>query len=101
MSEKMLRYIYKNQSLYRMIEKIKLWPSRTGILHGVKTVENRGDTMMIITHCGESFSIWNSKKSRSARWMRNRWCKKPCAKCRIPEWKLKKYSQTVFSDERR
>ena len=96
-----VRYIYKNQSLYQLINKVKLWPSRTGVLHGVKSVENRGSSMVVTTHCGETFVVWNSKNSRSARWLRNRWCKKPCEKCKVPEWKLVKYSQTVFSNVRK
>lgn len=98
---KKVRYINKNKTLYDLVNKVKLWPSRSGILHGVKTVEYKGDSMVIRTHCNEEFIVWNSKNSRSARWLRNRWCKKPCPKCNIPEWKLKKYSETVFTDSRR
>lgn len=98
---KNIRYIKKNQALYQLIDKIKLWPSRSGNLHGVKSLQDRGNSMVVTTHCGESFVVWNSKNSRSARWLRNRWCKKPCEKCKVPEWKLVKYSQTVFSDVRR
>ena len=99
--QKVVRYIFKNQRLFQLINKVKLWPSRSGTLHGVKSLENRGKTMVVTTHCGESFVAWDSKNSRSARWLRNRWCKNPCKKCKIPEWKLMKYSQTVFTDARR
>ena len=95
---KTLRYVDKNQSLYQLIGKVKLWPSRSGTLHGVASVINKGNTMVVTTHCGETFTVWNSKNSRSARWLRNRWCKVPCPLCRVPEWKLQKYSQTVFAD---
>jgi len=91
------RYIYKNQSLFSLINKIKLWPSRSGILHGLKSVKLKGRSIHIITHCGEEFIVWDSKNSRSARWLRNRWCTFPCPKCKIPEWKLNKYSSTVFT----
>lgn len=100
MNDKKKRYIHKNQSLYRLIDKIKLWPSRSGILHGVKQVAYREDSMIVHTHCGEVFTVWNSKNSRSARWLRNRWSKCSCPKCGVPDWKLKKYSQTVFMDKR-
>jgi pyrrolysyl-tRNA synthetase-like protein len=98
---KTVRYINKNQSLYQLISKVKLWPSRSGTLHGVVSVDNKGDSMVVTTHCGETFTVWNSKNSRSARWLRNRWYKKPCDKCRVPDWKLLKYSQTIFSDSGR
>ncbi|TYQ12758.1 UNVERIFIED_CONTAM: pyrrolysyl-tRNA synthetase-like protein [Acetivibrio alkalicellulosi] len=91
------RYIYKNQSLYLLIQKIKLWPSRSGILHGLKSVERKGRNIYIKTHCGEEFIVWDSKNSRSARWLRNRWCTFSCQRCKIPDWKLKKYSSTVFT----
>lgn len=95
------RYLYKNQSLFTMINKIKLWPSRNGILHGIKTVTLRGDMIEVTTHCGEHFVVWNSKNSRSARWLRNRWCTYPCPRCKIPEWKLSKYSATIFTNDTR
>ena len=92
------RYMHKNQSLYTLINKIKLWPSRKGVIHGLKTVEKNGELIRITTHCGEEFTVWDSKKSRSARWLRNRWCTHPCKKCNVPQWKLSKYSATVFRD---
>lgn len=98
---KKIRYIYKNQSLFQLINKVKLWPARSGILHGVKIIENRGNSMIVTTHCGENFVVWNSKNSRSARWLRNSWCRCPCPKCKVPDWKMKKYSETVFTDSRR
>lgn len=96
--EEAKRYIYKNQSLFSLINKIKLWPSRSGILHGIKSLEHRGNCIRITTHCGEDFIVYDSKNSRSARWLRNRWCTHPCEKCKIPEWKLSKYSATVFTN---
>ncbi len=98
-TEKIKRYMYKNQRIFGMVQKIKLWPSRSGVLHGVKQVERQGNMIKITTHCNESFVIWDSKSSRSARWLRNRWFKKPCPRCQIPEWKLQKYSATVFTGD--
>lgn len=100
-TEKIKRYIYKNQRIFGMVQTIKLWPSRSGVLHGVKRVEHKGNMIEITTHCNESFVIWDSKNSRSARWLRNRWFKKPCPRCQIPEWKLQKYSATVFTGDAR
>lgn len=94
------RYIYKKQRLSKLVGKVKLWPSRSGILHGVKEIKHQGDMLVITTHCGEEFTCWDSKNSRSARWLRNRWCNHPCKKCKIPQWKLDKYSSTIFTDKR-
>lgn len=99
------RYLYKNQKLFPLVNKVKLWPSRTGILHGVKHLSKHsnqwGDTLNVVTHCGEEFTVQDSKNSRSARWLRNRLFKKPCPKCGVPEWKLEKYSQTTFTRTQR
>jgi len=67
------RYYRKRVEIFRLIEKIKLWPSRRGLLHGIKTIEVMGD---------------------QAR--RNKWFKGACGVCRVPEWKLAKYSSTHF-----
>ncbi len=90
------RYERKSQPLLKLIDKIKLWPSRKGILHGIKTVEQRGELLLITTHCGENFTVKNSRHSRSDRWLRNRYALNTCKKCKVPEWKLAKYSATVF-----
>lgn len=97
MSEVKKRYYRKYSELYPLVEKIKLWPSRKGSLHGVKAVELRGDYIEITTHCGEFFRVFNSRHSRAARWLRNKWAYIPCPACRVPDWKLKKYSTTFFS----
>jgi len=90
------RYYRKRVELFRLIDKIKLWPSRTGLLHGIKTIEVIGDQARITTHCNKTFLISNSKNSRAARWLRNKWFKGVCGTCRVPEWKLEKYSATQF-----
>jgi len=100
-TDKVKRYIYKNQRMFGMVNTIKLWPSRSGILHGVKQIVLNGTMLEITTHCGESFVVYDSKYSRSARWLRNRWFKKPCPHCKIPDWKLEKYSSTVFTGDAR
>lgn len=90
------RYYRKRIELFRLIDKIKLWPSRTGILHGIKTIAQMGDQARITTHCNKTFIINDSRNSRSARWLRNKWFKGVCSVCRIPQWKLEKYSSTRF-----
>lgn len=90
------RYYRKRVELFRLIDKVKLWPSRRGVLHGIKTIEKKGDQALIITHCNKSFMIVDSRNSRAARWLRNKWFKAACPQCRVPEWKLEKYSATFF-----
>lgn len=91
------RYYRKNVDFFKLVEKIKLWPSRTGTLHGIKSITQRGNTAEIVTHCNEKFVILNSRNSRAARWLRNKLFFHECKACKIPTWKLEKYSSTIMS----
>lgn len=91
------RYYRKNNDFFNLLEKIKLWPSRKGTLHGIKSITRRGDLAEIITHCNRHYIICNSRHSRAARWIRNKWFFSLCPSCKVPEWKINKYSSTVMS----
>jgi pyrrolysyl-tRNA synthetase-like protein len=91
-----VRYYRKRVELFRLIDKIRLWPSRQGTLHGIKTIEVLGSAARLTTHCGRTFLASNSRNSRAARWLRNKWFKRPCAACGVPDWKLEKYASTRF-----
>jgi pyrrolysyl-tRNA synthetase-like protein len=90
------RYYRKRVEIFRLIEKIKLWPSRRGLLHGIKSIDIMGDQARITTHCNKAFLITISRNSRAARWLRNKWFQGTCGVCRVPDWKLAKYSSTHF-----
>ena len=90
------RFYRKRVELLRLIEKIKIWPSRRGLLHGIKTIEVFGDQARITTHCDKTFMITNSRNSRAARWLRNKWFTGVCPDCGLPQWKLEKYAATHF-----
>jgi pyrrolysyl-tRNA synthetase-like protein len=90
------RYYRKRVELFTLVEKIKLWPSRRGILHGVLSIEAIGDQIRLTTHCGKIFMISNSRNSRAARWLRNKWFSRICPECAVPAWKVEKYSSTQF-----
>ena len=90
------RYYRKRVELFRLIDKIKLWPSRRGLLHGIKTIDVIGDQARITTHCNKTFLMANSRNSRAARWLRNKWFNGTCSVCRVPDWKMAKYSSTHF-----
>ena len=98
MSEAKKRYYRKRIDLFRLIEKIKLWPSRQGVLHGIKGITINGEYAEITTHCGRTFRARNSRNSHAARWLRNKWVRYACKECRIPQWKLEKFSLTCFAD---
>jgi pyrrolysyl-tRNA synthetase-like protein len=90
------RYYRKRVALFRLIDKIKLWPSRSGMLHGIRTIKKMGDQAQITTHCNKTFLANDSRNSRAARWLRNKWFKEVCPVCRVPDWKLEKFSSTQF-----
>lgn len=99
MSDNLKKKFYrKHVALFPLVEKIKLWSSRSGVLHGVRSMEIKGDYAEITTHCGKTFISKNSRNGRAARWLRNKWITKPCKQCKIPSWKLDKYSTTYFSE---
>jgi len=91
------RYVRKNQELFTLLDTIKLWPSRSGALHGIRSIERNGDLAMITTHCGKRFAARNSRTSRAARWLRGRLHSGVCAECGIPDWKIEKYAKTTFT----
>lgn len=97
MSNEKKRYYRKHVELFLLLDKIKLWPSRAGRLHGIKKIEKKGEYAEITTHCGKSFKVYNSSSSRAARWLRNKWVNEPCKECKIPGWKIEKYSETAFA----
>ena len=102
------RFVRKRVRIFNLIEKIKLWPSRRGLLHGIRTIEVLGpavgskgpmagnQTARLVTHCGKEFIISNSLNSRAARWLRNKWFFKVCPQCGVPDWKLEKFASTHF-----
>jgi pyrrolysyl-tRNA synthetase-like protein len=91
-----VHYYRKRVELLRLIDRIKLWPSRKGFLHGIKSVEEIGAQAKITTHCNKQFIVNNSRNCRAARWLRNKWFKSACPACAVPQWKLEKYSATRF-----
>lgn len=97
MSKVQKRYYRKRVDFYNLLCKINLWPSRSGVLHGIKSIEKKGPYAEITTHCGHNFLVRTSKNSRAARWLRNKWAFHACKACGVPDWKLEKYSKTFFS----
>ncbi|RJX24211.1 MAG: hypothetical protein C4554_09455 [Dethiobacter sp.] len=91
-----VRYIQKHKPIFSVLEKIKLWPSSSGILHGIKHLTRDGNYIVIETHCHEQIKVRISKNSRAARWLRNKWAERVCTVCRIPSWKVNKYLNTSF-----
>ena len=90
------KYYRKQVDFFILVEKIKLWPSKSGLIHGIKEFDVKGPFAQITTHCNLSFTIRHSKRSRAARWLRNKWFSGVCPDCGVPRWKLEKYAATHF-----
>jgi len=90
------RNFRKHEELANILQKVKLWPSRTGTLHGIRKITRKGVFIDITTHCGNQFRIKDSKTSRVSRWLRNKWYVRSCPMCKIPSWKLEKFTATSF-----
>ena len=73
-----------------------MWPSRKGVLHGIMSIEIKGNSAVITTHCHKKFHVTNSRNSRAARWLRNKWYHSTCKVCAVPQWKVDKYLATRF-----
>jgi pyrrolysyl-tRNA synthetase-like protein len=87
--------IYKRPYLFDLVDKMKLWPSKSGILHGVRQTENLGGLIRISTHCGAVIVVRSSRRSRASRWLRNRWMRTACSACGVPEWKTERFKRSV------
>lgn len=71
--KKQTKRVYRKRvELTKLLEKIKLWPSRRGILHGIKSIEIFGSKAEVVTHRNKTFLVNNSRNSRAARWLRNK-----------------------------
>ncbi|WP_287586859.1 pyrrolysine--tRNA(Pyl) ligase small subunit [Candidatus Borrarchaeum sp.] len=81
----------KRPPLNELLQKIKLWTSRSGTLHGVKNVSIAGSYLKIETVCNKSILTRNSRRSRAARWLRRGWARKICKTCDIQNWRLSKF----------
>jgi len=85
---------YKRPYLFDLVDKVKLWPSKAGVLHGVRQAENLGGLLRITTYCGKVIVVRASRRSRASRWLRNRWMKTFCSACSVPEWKIERFARS-------
>ena len=86
----------RRRHLFSLVEKVKLWTSRSGCLHGVRSVRLVGDWVEVETHCGISFRVRDSKSSRAKRQIKHGYYRRVCKKCKIPDWKIDKYRKSTM-----
>jgi pyrrolysyl-tRNA synthetase-like protein len=95
--ERKKTYFRKREDPLKILGRIKLYPSRSGALHGILSVVQKGGFIELTTHCGQRIRVRKSRRSRVARWLRNKWYVQSCSLCKVPRWKLDKFSLTVFN----
>jgi pyrrolysyl-tRNA synthetase len=90
----------KKKLLESLINDTDMWVSRTGLLHGIREFNVSQRFIHIVTDCGETFDIRNSRSSRSARSLRLRKFKKPCKHCRVSDMKVNEFLQKTSRESK-
>ncbi|WP_370572409.1 pyrrolysine--tRNA(Pyl) ligase [Methanomethylovorans sp.] len=90
----------KKKLLESLLNDTDMWVSRTGLLHNIRDLNISQRFVHIVTDCGETFDIRNSRSSRSARSLRLRKFKKPCKHCRISDMKINEFLQKTSRESR-
>jgi pyrrolysyl-tRNA synthetase len=83
----------KKKLLESLINDTNMWVSRTGLLHRIQYFNASQRFLHIVTGCGETFDIRNSRSSSSARALRLRKFKKPCKSCRVSDMEINEFLQ--------
>jgi len=73
-----------------------VWLSRKDILHGVKKYEVFGNKIYITTDCGHTIIARNSRRSASARGLRNSKYRKACPYCNLSKERIQKFVSKKF-----
>jgi len=64
MSKPKKKYYRKRVDFFKLLNKIKLWPSRSGFSMGSNPLSKKGPYAAITTHCGHELLVLTSKNSR-------------------------------------
>ncbi|WP_214045301.1 pyrrolysine--tRNA(Pyl) ligase [Methanomethylovorans sp.] len=83
----------KKKLLESLLNDTDMWVSRTGLLHSIRDFNVSQRFVRVVTNCGETFDIRNSRSSRSARALRLRKFKKPCKHCKISDRGINEFLQ--------
>ncbi|MCL2142145.1 MAG: pyrrolysine--tRNA(Pyl) ligase [Methanimicrococcus sp.] len=84
--------------LEKLIKQNDVWLSRKDVLHGIQRYETSQRKIRIYTDCGEVIVANNSRRSASARSLRNSKYKKVCKKCKLSEERINRFVTKNFND---
>jgi pyrrolysyl-tRNA synthetase len=86
----------RRSSVSSLIKNTGIFISRSGRLHRVVSVEEHMAGLKIFTKCGQCISIRNSRRSRSARWLKKGWMKKPCKECKMKDAEINEILTSIM-----
>lgn len=84
--------------LERLVKLNNVWLSRKDVLHGIKSYDVSVKKIRIHTDCGEVITVNNSKRSASARALRNTKYKKVCKHCKLSDERINRFVAKDFYD---
>ena len=85
-------------TLEKLIKLNDVWLSRNDVLHGIKKYDVSSQKIRILTDCGDTIIVNNSKRSSSARSLRNSKYGKVCKRCKLSEERINKFVSKDFYD---
>lgn len=85
-------------TLERLVKLNDVWLSRKDVLHGVKDYTVSVKKIRIHTDCGEVITVSNSRRSASARSLRNSKYRKVCKLCKLSDERVNRFVAKDFYD---
>ncbi|MDY0267148.1 MAG: pyrrolysine--tRNA(Pyl) ligase [Methanimicrococcus sp.] len=84
--------------LERLVKLNDVWLSRNDVLHGIQRYDVSTHKIRIHTDCGEVITVNNSRRSASARALRNSKYKKVCKHCKLSDERIRRFVAKDFYD---
>ena len=84
--------------LEKLVKLNDVWLSRKDVLHGIQKYDVSTKKIKITMDCGEVIIVNNSRRSASARSLRNSKYKKVCKHCKLSEERIQKFVSKDFYD---
>ena len=85
-------------TLERLVKLNDVWLSRKDVLHGIQKYDVSAKKIKITMDCGEVIIANNSRRSASARSLRNAKYKKVCKHCKLSEERIQRFVSKNFYD---
>ncbi|NLI61876.1 MAG: pyrrolysine--tRNA(Pyl) ligase [Methanosarcinaceae archaeon] len=84
-------------NIEKLVKQNGVWMSRNDVLHGVKDITVSRKKVRIEMDCGDFAVVNNSRRSASARALRNSKYKKVCKRCKLSDERIERFVTKNFS----